>query len=109
MHPAQDYVKYSTITNPQPFKPPQQTNIGGSTLNIRPIKSSEASLSIGVPIDMKKIPGQVVDDDLQNENIKFPKKGSGAKIIFPNDKEEDVAATTVNPGKPLKPSLSSLV
>lgn len=102
MHPSQEYVKYSTITNPQPFKPPQQQSIGGSTLNIQPIKSSEASLSIGVPVDMKKVPGQVVDDDLQNENIKFPKKGSGAKIVFPNEKDEQEVPTTVNPGKYLQ-------
>lgn len=48
---------------------------------------------------MKKIPGQVVDDDLQNENIKFPKKGSGAKIVFPNEKDEQEVPTTVNPGR----------
>ncbi|KAF2902955.1 hypothetical protein ILUMI_03224 [Ignelater luminosus] len=61
---------------------------GGSAINIQPIRTSEASLSIGVPINgIKKVPGQVVDEDLENEKIEFPKQGTGAKIVFPDDKE----------------------
>lgn len=55
----------------------------GSSVTIVPQRNSEASLSIGVPVNAQK-PGQVVD-----EKLEYP-KGTGSKIIFPDDKESNL-------------------
>ncbi|XP_031355902.1 uncharacterized protein LOC116180174 [Photinus pyralis] len=90
-----DTVSYIVQTKPmfsQTF--PEVPEVGGSSINIQPIKTSEASLSIGVPVNTNlKVPGQVVDENLGNEKIEFPKTGTGAKIVFPDETE----ASTITP------------
>lgn len=87
----QDYVRYTAHANTEKAKPPKNFYLNSSTaINIQPIRNSEASLAIGVPIDLiQGKPGQVVDESLEinNEEIKFP-KGSGPKIVFPDDEQE---------------------
>ncbi|XP_017772548.1 PREDICTED: uncharacterized protein LOC108559715 [Nicrophorus vespilloides] len=54
----------------------------GSSVTIQPIRSSEETLSIGIQVK----PGQVVDEKLElDKNVEFP-KGSGPKIVFPDEK-----------------------
>ncbi|GJQ83725.1 hypothetical protein Trydic_g20601 [Trypoxylus dichotomus] len=89
----QDYVQYTVQAKPEmPQTPPKnffKLN-SSSTINIQPIRNSEASLAIGVPIDLiQGKPGQVVDESLEinNEGIQFP-KGTGPKIVFPDEDRE---------------------
>ncbi|XP_018332532.1 uncharacterized protein LOC108742024 [Agrilus planipennis] len=105
----QDVVHYTVQTKIEHGEP---SAIGGnkqkvegsvSTVNLQPIQTSEASVAIGIPLDsVKKIPGQVVDEKLDNENIKFPKKGSGAKIVFP--KEDQYTTSSKKPLVPKQPT-----
>ncbi|KAF5283143.1 hypothetical protein FQA39_LY17401 [Lamprigera yunnana] len=110
-----DTVNYVIQTKPEFIKPvfsqsfseiqKIQPEVGGSSINIQPIKTSEASLSIGVPIgSIKKIPGQVVDENLGNEKIEFPKTGTGAKIVFPDVKEDALSTIIPNLQPPPLPS-----
>lgn len=90
--PNQDYVRYTVQANPEiPQSSPNKFYLNAtSSINIQPIRNSEASLAIGVPIDLiQGKPGQVVDEslDINNEEIQFP-KGTGPKIVFPDDEEE---------------------
>ncbi|KAF5305851.1 hypothetical protein FQR65_LT07590 [Abscondita terminalis] len=120
VHPEndKDTVNYVVQAKPEFVKPifsqpfsevqklqPHVSEIGGSSINIQPIKTSEASLSIGVPVSsMKKIPGQVVDENLSNEKIEFPKTGTGAKIVFPDEKDDSMSTIVPNlkPPPPLQ-------
>ncbi|KAK5640420.1 hypothetical protein RI129_011231 [Pyrocoelia pectoralis] len=109
-----DTVSYIVQTKPvfsQSFAEalsPKNQEIGGSSINIQPIKTSEASLSIGVPVNTNlKIPGQVVDENLGNEKIEFPKTGTGAKIIFPDQVEEKISTITPNLLPPPLPTQST--
>ncbi|KAJ8965770.1 hypothetical protein NQ314_003911 [Rhamnusium bicolor] len=76
-------VSYSIQAEPEDPVQSQSTpplvqsypEVVGSAVTIQPLKNSEASLAIGVPVNsMKQVPGQVVDEKLEinNNPIKFP-------------------------------------
>ncbi|KAI4469615.1 dna-directed rna polymerases i ii and iii subunit rpabc2 [Holotrichia oblita] len=89
----QDYVRYTIQAKPEVSQSPHKNlfNLSSpSSINIQPIRNSEASLAIGVPIDLiQGKPGQVVDESLEinNEEIQFP-KGTGPKIVFPDEGQD---------------------
>lgn len=63
-----------------------------SSVNIHPLRGSEASLSIGTPTsEVKTVPGQVMDEKLDLKDEELRKKPSN-KIVFP----EDDASSTPN-------------
>ncbi|XP_018567619.1 uncharacterized protein LOC108908169 [Anoplophora glabripennis] len=74
----------------------------GSAVTIQPLKNSEASLAIGVPVGgVKQIPGQVVDEklELSNNPIDFP-KDAGSKIVFPDEKQPEFPDLIPPPAQP---------
>ncbi|KAG5876053.1 hypothetical protein JTB14_016795 [Gonioctena quinquepunctata] len=76
----------------QPVAPAQsRPEVVGSAVTIQPLKHSEASLAIGVPVNsVKQVPGQVVDEKLDiDKTVEFPKT-TGTKIVFPNEKEPEI-------------------
>ena len=80
-------VNYVAQPNLDVRKPAAPYEDGISTVSIHPLRESEASLAIGVPLDVvKKKPGQVVDDSLgiDTEKIEYP-KGNGPKVVFPGE------------------------
>lgn len=74
--------KENTFTNYHIANEPEPS---GSVINIQPTKNTEASLTIGKPLNnvKNKIPGKVVDDDL---NLPDKSYTLGSKIVFPDDK-----------------------
>ncbi|KAJ8922279.1 hypothetical protein NQ315_004218 [Exocentrus adspersus] len=82
---------YATESEPQVVQshtPSNYPEAVGSAVTIQPLRNSEAALAIGVPVNgVKKIPGEVVDEKLEYNNnpVDFP-KGTGPKIVFPNEK-----------------------
>lgn len=78
----------------------------GSSVTIQPMKNSEASLAIGVPVNsVKQVPGQVMDEKLEinNDKTDFPKP-SGQKVVFPtDDKQQSYVPDLVPPPKHVPP------
>lgn len=75
---------------PEPAKVPKFPEYAGSAVTIQPLKNSEASLAIGVPVNgVKQVPGQVMDEKLEinNEKPDVPKP-SGQKVVFPDDNKQ---------------------
>ncbi|XP_076264453.1 uncharacterized protein LOC143198828 [Rhynchophorus ferrugineus] len=67
----------------QSFKPAPPQETVGSAVTIQPLQHSEASLTIGMPVNgIKQIPGQVMDAHIEHE---------GTRIQFPNDNIKNVA------------------
>lgn len=61
---------------------PQQ-HFSGSSVTIQPLKHSEASLAIGVPMDrVKVVPGKVMD-----EKLEVHAENSGSRVVFPDEKQ----------------------
>lgn len=59
---------------------------GGASVNIQPLRGTEASLSIGSPTgEIKTVPGQVMDEKLDLKDEELRKKPAN-KIVFPEDK-----------------------
>lgn len=94
------------------FKVPQNTNYqfmqvgtnynmtvhpeGGASVNIQPLRGTEASLSIGSPTgEIKTIPGQVMDEKLDLKDEDLRKKPSN-KIVFPDDRLTYTPQTPTN-------------
>ncbi|CAH1178986.1 unnamed protein product [Phaedon cochleariae] len=81
----EDSVSYKIEAEPevsfQLAAPPEAV---GSAVTIQPLKNSEASLAIGVPV---QVPGHVVDDHL-NKAVQFPQSGSN-KVVFPDEKQPE--------------------
>lgn len=81
------------------YQPAQNIpKITTSSVTILPIRNSEASLAIGMPVsDVKvQIPGQVVDDNLDiAEEITYP-KGTGSKIVFPDENQPTTLPPDLN-------------
>lgn len=60
---------------------------GGASVNIQPLRGTEASLSIGSPTnEIKTKPGQVVDEKLDLKDPEIVKNKPSNKIVFPDDK-----------------------
>ncbi|CAG9763053.1 unnamed protein product [Ceutorhynchus assimilis] len=98
-----------TATKESSFRPlqvdlkPLQT---GSAVTIQPLKNSEASLAIGMPVNgIKQVPGQVMDASLDNDKIHFP-KAEGNKVVFPEDKQANKEVLKLN-SKPMYHQLPS--
>ncbi|RZC40578.1 titin, partial [Asbolus verrucosus] len=104
---SKDTVSYTIQTSPEVYKPIQNfPAVASSSVTIQPQKNSEASLAIGVPVSsIKQVPGQVVDEKLEidNEKIEFP-KGTGTKVVFPDDKMSTAANLLPPPPQPLPPT-----
>lgn len=68
-------------------KRPQKIGVA-SAVTIQPLKNSEASLAIGMPVNgVKQVPGKVMDASLDNITpVRFPKP-EGTKVVFPEDKK----------------------
>ncbi|KAL3284592.1 hypothetical protein HHI36_018749 [Cryptolaemus montrouzieri] len=91
----------TVIFQPPEFKKHQEPS--GSVVTIQTQTNSEASLSIGDPVQsIKKIPGLVMDEKLELENVKPEVSSNGPKIVFPTEKEISLTslippASTPNP------------
>ncbi|KAJ8949986.1 hypothetical protein NQ318_002395 [Aromia moschata] len=105
-----DTLRYPVQPEPEVTLQPQsrphlvQTypEVVGSAVTIQPMKNSEASLAIGVPINsVKQIPGQVVDEKLEVDDHPIePPKSSGSKVVFPDEKESEFPDLVPPPRSP---------
>lgn len=79
-----------TVQNPDIYN--LSPGIAASSVTIQPLKNSEASLAIGVPVNtVKQVPGQVVDEKLDIDNNQFKySKVTGTKIVFPDEKKSNI-------------------
>lgn len=95
-------VSYSIQANPQAtfnFVPHQQPKpsfheVVGSAVTIQPLRNSEASLAIGMPINsIQRKPGQVMDEKLEVEKetkVEEPSSTPGSKIVFPDENDSEL-------------------
>lgn len=74
-------IKYNNFAIENRDAPEQS----GSAINIQPIRNTEASLTVGKPINniKAKVPGQVLDESLNNNDKEYT---IGSKIVFPDTK-----------------------
>ncbi|KAK9878398.1 hypothetical protein WA026_021706 [Henosepilachna vigintioctopunctata] len=96
-----------TVIFQQPqLKKPQE--VTGSVVTIQTQTNSEASLSIGVPVEhIKKVPGQVMDAKLEFDNVNSDLPTNSAKVVFPNEKDVSLTSLTPPPSTANPPILSS--